>query len=358
MKKQLLRWAIPVTVLFSACKKDDTTKKPDPVAPAKGVYVLSEGSFGGNNAKLAFRPTTGTVSGDFFVQQNPLMTAGLGDLANDAVIYGGKLYIVMNGSGNVTVVNAASGAYINKISFLDGATNKSPRYAIGYRGKLYVTAYDATVSVIDTATLAITKSIPVGPNPEGIVAVGDYLYVANSGGFNLVPDSTVSVISLATNAETKKIVVGVNPQRIAANSAGDLYVSAYGNFTTIPASVSVVSSSSQTLKTILGAGFAYDHLTIYNDIAYLYNNYGGSGTCKLLNTITNTVVREEFITDGTVVTVPYGINVDEENGDVYIGDAKNFATAGEVTCFASNGAKKFSFSVAPGINPNKIVFLR
>jgi YVTN family beta-propeller protein len=54
-------------------------------------------------------------------------------------------------------------------------------------GKLFVTAYDNTVSVIDTTTLSIVNSITVGPNPEGIATTGNYLYVANSGAFNF-PD--------------------------------------------------------------------------------------------------------------------------------------------------------------------------
>jgi hypothetical protein len=60
----------------------------------------------------------------------------------------------------------------------------------------------------------------------------------------------------------------------------------------------------------------------------------------------------------TIITTPYGINVDYQNGDVYIADAKNYVSAGSVTCFSSAGVNKFSFSVAPGVNPNKIVFRR
>lgn len=359
MKRQLLTWILPSIVIFSACKKDDVAPPQPSIQPAKGVYVLSEGSFGGNNAKLAFRGvSSGTVTGDFYMIQNPALSSGLGDLANDMIIYGGKGYIVMNGSGNVTVINAASGVLNTKISFMNGVINKSPRFALGYRGKVYVTAYDGTVSVIDTTSLTITNTINVGPNPEGIVGVGDYLYVANSGAFNAVPDSTLSVINLGTGLETKKIVVGVNPQKIEANSAGDLYVTAYGNFSSIPASVTVVSSATQSRKTTLGSDFEYDHIALVNDTAYLYKNYGGAGTCKVFNTRNNTVVRNEFITDGTTITTPYGINVDEQNGDVYIGDAKGFVGTGEVTCFGRNGVKKFSFSVAPGVNPNKILFVR
>ena len=152
--------------------------------------------------------------------------------------------------------------------------------------------------------------------------------------------------------------MGVNPAKIEINAAGNVFVSAYGNFSTIPASISVINGITNTTSINLGSGFAYTNIRIFGNIAYLYNNYGGTGTAKVYNTATNTVVRNEFVTDGTSVQTPYGINIDEQNGDVYIADAGNFATAGKVTCFTSAGVKKFSFSVSPGVNPNKILFKR
>ena len=232
-----------------------------------------------------------------------------------------------------------------------------PRYAAGYNGKVYATAYDGTVKVIDTTSLTITNSIVVGPNPEALVPIGNYLYVANSGGLNPTPDSTLSVVDLGSGLEIQKITVGLNPQKIAANSLGDLYVTSYGNFSTIPATITVVSSATKTVKAILGSGYSYNQVRIYNDTAYFYNNFGGTGTCKMYNTLADTTIRNEFITDGTVITSPYGINIDDR-GNVYITDAGDFVSSGSVTCFNKSGVKKFSFSVAPGVNPNKVVFAK
>lgn len=345
---------------FASCKKTDTSTPVAPVlSPAVGEYILSEGSFGGNNTKLAFYTNnTANVSGDYFLQQNPTATAGLGELGNDIIIYGSKMYIVMNGSGRVTVLNAANATFIKNISFLNNNANKQPRYAVAAKGKVYVTSWDNTVSVIDTSALAIVKSIIVGANPEGIAASANYLYVANSGSFNTTPDSTVSIIDLNTETEIRKIKVGINPNKIEINPAGNVFVSAYGNFSTIPASVYVINGVTNTTSINLGSGFAYSNIRIFGDIAYLYNNYGGTGTAKVYNTASNTIVRNEFITDGTAVQIPYGINIDEQNGDVYIADAGNFTTSGKVICYGSNGVKKFSFSTAPGVNPNKILFKR
>ncbi len=358
MKKNLVKWLLPALVLMQACSKDDTT--PNPVTPpAKGLYVISEGNSSANNAKLGFYNLgTSTFSGDYFIQQNPTETA-LGNTSNDAIVYGGKLYIVMNVSSQVLVLNAYTGTLIKRIDFGAAPNFKLPRYAASARGKVYVTAYDNTVNIIDTTALTLGTAITVGQDPEGIAVHGNYLYVANSGGLNYPNvDSTVSVIDLNTNAEIKKIKVGYNPNKVEVASNGDVYVSAYGVFGVSNASISVINSTTNTLKTTLGATYQYSHVRIFGNTAYFFNNYGGAGTAKVYNTDTNADIRAEFITDGTVITTPYGINVDEQNGDVYIMDAKDYTTAGAVTCFDKDGKKKFSFATTPGVNPNKVLFAR
>jgi len=358
MNKHFFFLATLAIVLFSACKKSDAPY--DPIKPAKGVYVLSEGNFNANNSKLAYRDAaTGVVSGDFFTLQNPSQTAGLGDVANDMLIYGSKIYIVVNVSSNVTVLDAQTGTFISRIPIQSLGTGRQPRYAASANGKVYITAYDGTVSAIDTTSLSVSQVIPVGPNPEGILVYNNKLFVANSGGFNAVPDSTVSVVDLNSNTEVARLVVGVNPQQLAVNSAGDVYVTSFGNFSSIPPCVTVINGNNNTVKQQLGPNFQFDHVRIYNDIAYFYNSYASTGTrVKTYDTHTGSVVRSEFITDGTTVSVVYGVDFDADNGDVYICDAGNFSDPGKVTCFSSEGIKKFSFSVAPGINPKKTLFLR
>ena len=362
MKKNLIKWLLPVLVIMQACSKDDNA--PAPVTPpAKGLYVISEGS--SNNAKLGFYNLgTSSFTGDYFVQQNPTQTS-LGNISNDAVIYGGKLYIVMNVSSQVVVLNAYTGVLIKRIDFGTAPNLKLPRYAVAAKGKIYVSAYDNTVNIIDTSVLTLGTAIPVGKDPEGLAVRGNYLYVANSGGLDYPNvDSTVSVIDLNTNAEIKKIKVGYNPNKVEVASNGDIYVSAYGvGFPTppspvIPASVSVINSTTNELRTTLGSSYQYSHVKIFGNIAYFFNNYGGAGTARVYNTDTNADVRAEFITDGTTITTPYGINIDDQNGDVYIMDAKDYITAGAVTCFDKDGKKKFSFSTTPGVNPNKVLFIR
>lgn len=345
--------ALALTV--ASCSKDDD----DPVVtvqPAKGVYVLSEGNFMANNTRLGFYSLeTSTFAGDYFLQQNPSMTSGLGDTGTDLFVYGGKLYIVVNNSNVVTVLNAANGNFIQNITF--APAEKQPRFGVGVNGKVFVTAYDGTVNVIDTSSLVITQSITVGSNPEGIAVSGNYLYVANSGGFNYpVYDSTVSVISLSTLAEVTKITVSKNPYSIAADESGNVYVSCTGDYNTVPAQLHKISTATNSVT--FSADTAVGSVRYYNNKLYVTGGYLGVPNVRTLSTSNFAQTSSNFVTDGTSIMNAYGITIDEQNGDVYITDSKDFVVSGELFCFNSVGVKKFSVNTTPGINPVKVAFVR
>ena len=69
---------------------------------------------------------------------------------------------------------------------------------------------------------------------------------------------------------------------------------------------------------------------------------------------TETITNEQFISDGTQITTPYAIFVHPTTGEVYIADAGDYTTNGDVYCFTSNGRKKFSFEV--GVCPSQLVY--
>ncbi len=75
---------------------------------------------------------------------------------------------------------------------------------------------------------------------------------------------------------------------------------------------------------------------------------------KVLDLEADTLVTDQFISDGTQLQTPYNIMVNPLNGDVYITDAGNYVANGDVYCFDKNGKKKFSFEA--GLCPASMVF--
>ena len=77
-------------------------------------------------------------------------------------------------------------------------------------------ALDGTVSVITTATGAVSAPITVGNDPFGVAITpdGKHAYVTNR------VDGTVSVITTATGAVSATITVGRNPGAVAITPDG------------------------------------------------------------------------------------------------------------------------------------------
>ncbi|MFT3822523.1 MAG: hypothetical protein QM731_01335 [Chitinophagaceae bacterium] len=354
MKKNRVLLPLLFVVLgLASCKKDKEYSEDTKVTT--GVYVLSEGLFNNNNTTLTYYDfTKGTPTTDFYASVNG---SGLGDTGNDLLIYGGKIYIVMNVSSYLEVAEKGTAKSLKKIS-LKTSTNvaRQPRYAVGYKNKVLVSCWDGTVAVIDTATLSIEKDITVGANPEQMAVYDDKLYVANSGGLNPVYDSTISVVNLSTLTETQKIKVGLNPNSVVSDNAGNIYVGCTGNYGSVGPKLVKVSTATNAI--VKSADTAVGKIRYYNGSLYATGGYLGSAHVRVLSTTDFSQKSSNFVTDGTTIQLPYGLNIDPANGDVYVTDAKDYITSGTVFCFDQTGKKKFSFPVSPGLNPNTVGFIK
>jgi len=353
-KLKTILFTLSLAALFSACRKDnDNTPDDQDIVPVrKGLYILNEGSFNANNSSLGYYDYDSKVLvGDQFATVNK---RGLGDTGNDAQVYGSKLYVVVNVSSVVEVMDAKSAKSVKQVEVKNGSAAREPRFIVFDKNKAFISCYDGNVAVMDTASLVIEKYIPVGRNPEKMAIANGKLYVANSGGLSAPDvDKTVSVIDLATLTETKKVTVGLNPFSVTADKYGDIYVLSYG--LTYPVVVSnpsmtiIDSKTDAVTKTF--DDFSAGDMAINGDFAYI-TTYTG---VQLFNVKTETVASANFITDGTTITIPYSVTVDPITGEVFVTDAKNYSTNGEVFCFDDKGVKKYTLPT--GINPGAVTFI-
>ena len=349
----LKKWSsiLFAAILMVSCSKEENIESVPEFS--QGFYVLSEGLFGRNNTMVGYYDYyTKVFTPNVYKAVNG---SDLGDNGTDIIQYGSKLFIVMSGYAYVAIAEACTVKKRKDIDFKnDAGANKEPRYAVGYKGKVYVSNYDNTVSVIDTATLSIVKNIPVGSKSESLAVYNNKLFVANSG---FGSGNTVSVIDLNTDSFLKDIEVGKNPFNVAVNSRGEVYVSHRSDWADpsyIPVTY-IIDGVNLQVKTKLPANESSSSIRIHKDIAYLFNSYGSTDLLRTYNSISNVMIKNQFITDNTVIEAPYGLNIDEEKKYVFVTDAKDYVTPGAVYGFDESGKRIITLNGNVGVNPNKVL---
>lgn len=161
-----------------------------------------------------------------------------------------------------------------------------------------------SVSVIDTKTNLVVKTVAVGTSPFAVAinAAGSLAYVTNTG------SNTISVITTSTNTVTATIPVSSGPMDIALNPTGSsAYVSC--------ASANVVAVVNTGAKKVT-ANIAVQHpagLAVMGNGTYLYVASSTTGKVLALSTLTNTVAATI-----SVGTTPVGLALSPDGSTAYV----------------------------------------
>lgn len=373
---------LSMTLFLAGCRHDELVVPteydiindvPDPDTSIRGFYLVNEGNMGSNKCTLDyFDYFTGLYARNFYAERNPNVIKELGDVGNDIGIYGSKLYVVVNCSHKVEVLDSRTGTRLGQVDI------PNCRYVRFYRGKAYVSSYVGPVLIdpdapkgavyeVDTTSLKVTRKVSVGYQPEEMEIVDDYMYVANSGGYR-VPnyDNTVSVIQMVDFKQVQQIPVGINLHRLKKDRYNKLWVTSRGDYQSRPSRMYVLDKRRGYNQMIVTdtLPFGVSNMAIRGDSLYFYstewNNYTQSNTITygIVDVRTKRLVSHNFITDGTEkeITIPYGIAVHPETGDILVTDAKNYVSSGTLYCFDRQGRKKWS--VRTGDIPAHITFLK
>ena len=371
---------LTTSLLLSSCRGDEIIilaeeesieEAIDANANPYGFYLLNEGNMGSNKASLDFMDfSSGVYSHNIYAEKNPNVVKELGDVGNDAQIYDDKLWLVVNASHKVEIVEAKTAKRIGSVDVpncryivFDGEYAYVSSYVTTIIGD--VDAQEGAVFKINTKTLEIVDEVKVGRQPEEMVIKNGYLYVANSGGYNSENyDNTVSVIRLSTFTQIEKKEVAINLHRMRLDKNGKIWVLSRGDYYTMPPQLFRLETSSiGTIKSVEATGLLCSNFEICDNEIYMYNapyhgnSLSGNITYSVADIETASIIDNNFIKDGTasLIKVPYTIKVNPSTKEVFICDAKNYVSSGTITCYSPNGFKRWS--VFTGDIPSTITFI-
>ncbi|MEO8885415.1 MAG: DUF5074 domain-containing protein [Mucilaginibacter sp.] len=350
---QNLKLCVTVAVLAIiavSCHKVD--KIVAPTTPPQlnnfaGIYVLNQGNSGANNSVLSYFDFSTWNSWNLMNHKFTIFSLtnniNLGDTGNDAEIYGSKMFVTVTNSNIIDVMEAKTAKLIKQINI------NQPRSIVFVGSNAFVTSYQGTVSIIDTAALTINKIITVGSYPEQMVVSNNKLYVANSGINNPpVYNNTVSVIDLAGLTVIKTITVSnVNPFSMAADTYGHVYVGCLGDNKKMLPSTVEIDNTTDAVVLLPDLNLAYGSpLVVSGDLLYYTGtDFQVSGfDCKH-----QTITKPEIFAQNTFGSA---IAVNNDTGEVFVASALNKL----IYTFDNN--RQIIYQINTGINPVKVLLVK
>lgn len=377
-KHNILRTVLPamcMALVLPACREESEVLPPEKEQPGEsqqteltGFYLLNEGNMGSNKASLdLYTFADGIYSRNIYAQANPDIPKELGDVGNDMQPYGSRLWITVNCSNKVEVLDLHTARRFGQIDI------PNCRYMAFYGGSAYVTSYAGPVEInpeytqrgfvarVDTLTLEVTGRVNVGFQPDGIAMAGNRLYVANSGGY-MVPnyENTVSVIDPATMKVTETIEIAINLDRIIADRRGRLWISSRGDYFDTPSRLYVYDPAQRKIirefDTPVGAMWLDGDSLYVISRSFNYLTESAAGNFIVFDTENIEQLTGSFITDGTGsdIRTPYGVAVNPATKEIYVTDAGNYVNPGRIHCYSPSGIRKWSQRT--GDIPSRFVF--
>ncbi len=338
---------------LSSCNDGETgvqTQGPDnPVEPdsnQRPVLVVNEGTFNNGNASLGiYYPQKDTFRADVFEKETG---RPLGDVFQSITIADQRIFLVINNSGKVEVLDSSTYANTGTIRGLP-----SPRYLqpLG-DGRAYVTNFtqqgNSVINIVDLANLQITGEIATGGwtgNP------------AMAGGKAWVPEvkkGWLLALDPATNTVTDTLKLRPEIHTVVRDQSGNIWALANGGINNEyqPTLYRIDPEKPTVLQRLPFPGKTPSpgNLTLNGSRDTLY--YTRDGIYRL-------AIEAEQLPGQAFVPAKgrsfYGLGIEPSTGTIYASDAFDFVRRGKVYLFGTKSGKPLGEFKA-GIIPSAFVF--
>jgi len=343
MKRAISILAIALVVL--SCKKDNnfgpqySEDAPTQIEKVlNGVLVLNEGNFGFGNSSLSVIDfKTQQIQNKVFEGANQKK---LGDVAQSILVVDSLAFIAVNNSNSIFVVGITDFKQIKEIK-VTGA----PRYLVRYKNEILVSTMGANALFsISLSDYSLTKKVSLSNWGwlEEMQIQGDKLYACNR------TKNKIDLVNLETNQLESQIIVGKDPESIVADSSGDVWVLCTGGFDKNDrekASIYKIRESSSTLM--------FRFADIENSPTRLRMSKSGDKLYFINNGLyqfsLNSIGEPVSILAQSSGQVFYGLGINPANGNLFLTNAKDYQSSGEILELDGNASviQKFNTGFIP-----------
>ena len=369
MKKYLLGLAVLLmgTAVMTSCDPDEDYPETYLQEYSTGAYVVNSGNMYSNieSSLTAIDYASSTATQNVFKTANG---RSLGNTANDGIVYGNKIYLAVDQSNTIEVIDKKTKQSIKQIKTTDllgKAEGAEPRHISADGGKVYFTTYGGYVAAVDTTSFALQKKWQVGSYPEGLVIAHGNIYVANSnygkGGGN------ISCINLSNDKVETKNIEGVNNPTSIYYASNVLYVldnqyydasyNAYGENSLRTVSFAEgksqkVADGNYAVCVTTGATTTRDVEVVRPHFFVLNAPYGGTPSVSVFVAGST---QPQALTLSEMPVSPCGIFADPLNGHIFVlsyrlGDKgyPDYSGNGYVVEYDSTGQKLHEYATGVG----------
>ncbi len=251
------------------------------------------------------------------------------------------IYVTNSGDNNVQVIDVKTGE-TEKLIHMEEFSN--PYDIIIHGSYLYVTGMLTNkVYRIDVDRLEVIDEVKVGLAPQGLLALGNNLYVANSGvSYPNYSDGELSVIDLDSFTLIDSLKVPTNAQRMAVCDLNKIHLVCTGDYDEISGEVVVINPESLEIEgSVKFNNYPMNILIPANNNAYVGDAFNlgvftyDSQSLEIMHRPGN-----EFASGGGSFL--------ELNEFIVIADAKDFTSNSTISFYSLREELLFSFDAAIG----------
>lgn len=315
-----------------------------------GIFVVNEGNYTWSNASISYiNLDSSYIENEIFLKRNK---ESLGDVAQSMYIIDSLLFIIVNNSAKIEVVDLYSFESIHTILGFS-----SPRFMLKIDDNQAVVSdlYSKYLKIINHQSFELIDSIFLGKSSENLLLHNNKLFITNWSklGMSSIENNTVQVIDIDNFTLIDSIEVNYEPCGLQIDKEENLWVLCSGSFTNSdkPALMKINPLSMEVLQKF--------EFSTENSPKHLRINRSADTLYYLNNAVYAISIDEETLPITPNIDISnhniYNYSISPFSGNFYITDVVDYVQNGFIYEYSQSGIPLDTFEVK--INPSEMLFV-